>query len=129
MPAQVAHAAHIWIAKHIPKPFMVPLGLVSRRGKLGSTVLSDRIAARSALLLCYTCEHKLPVQWLRRFEYRLIPGYHSSDTRCDGCQEVTSVNIYNPEDGGYYQEYQKLQRIERQAGQAQLQIHDKRRVR
>jgi hypothetical protein len=111
MPA-VAHAAHIWIARHLPKPFLVPLGTVSRRGKTGSSVVSDRLALRTSLFFCATCEQKMPYRWSKRWEYAKIPGFHGEQVRCDSCQEVGSADIWHPEEGGYYQEYRRVTAFE-----------------
>ena len=124
-----AHAAYTWITQHLPRPFMVPLGTVARRGKLGSSVISDRLAQRTSIFLCASCEHKMPRDWLRRYEYCLIPGFHSEATRCDACQEMDSANIFHAEDGGYYREHQRLERIGENAVAVQVAVRDRRRVR
>lgn len=124
-----AHAAYTWVARHISKPFMVPLGTVARRGKLGSSVVSDRLAQRTSLFLCAACEHKMPRNWLRVYEYCLIRGFHSEATRCDSCQQIDTANIFHAEDGGYYREHQRLERIGKNAAAVQVAVRDGRRVR
>lgn len=125
----LAHSAHVWIKQHIQRPFMTPLGTVKRRGKLGSTVLANRIELRQSLFLCATCERKMPTGWMRRYEYRLIPNMHSEHTRCDACQQLDSANVFTAEDQGYFQEYQHLQGIATRAAAVQVAVRDHRRVR
>jgi hypothetical protein len=117
-----ANAAYVWLQTHLPKPFAVPLGTVERRGKSGSSVVTDRLALRTSLFLCKSCEDKMPWRWMRRFEYRLISNLHAAETRCDNCQQVTSTNIFFPEDGAYYQEYQAMRRHEARTAAQRVQL-------
>lgn len=123
-----AHAAYTWVVTHLPKPLMQPIGTVQRRGKSGSSVISDFLARRRVIFLCATCEHKMPFAWCRRWEYRLLPDLHSDGTRCDSCQQMDSTNIYTPEDGGYYQEVQRSTRTAQRAAAQQVLIRDHRRI-
>jgi len=124
----MAHDAFVWIRKHIPKPWAVPLGTVKRRGKLGSSVISDFVTLRKSLFLCATCVRAMPGNWARRWEYRLIPNMHSEWTRCDRCQLVGNADVFHPEDGGYFQEYQKLMGISTRAAAQQVAVRDHRRI-
>jgi hypothetical protein len=123
MSATVANAAYLWIKRQVEKPFMVPVGTIRRRGKSGSSVISDFLTLRRTIFLCASCEHKMPYRWLRRWEYRVIPGLHSAGTRCDNCQlDNCATNIYVPEDQGYWQEHLAVQRHEARTAAQRVQL-------
>lgn len=124
-----AHAAYAWVQTHLRKPFAVPIGTVKRRGKSGSSVVSDFLTLRKTIFLCASCEAKMPYAWRRRWEYRILRELRSTGTRCDHCQLVgQTTNIFVAEDGGYYQEAQHHQKIREQAAAQQVLVRDKRRI-
>ena len=124
-----AHAAYAWVQTHFKKPFLVPVGTVQRRGKPGSAVISGYLDQRKPLFLCASCEAKMPWRWLRRWEYRLIPGLSAAGTRCDSCQlPEQSTNVFYPEDQGYYQQHLRAERIRRNAAAQRVLVRDGKRI-
>lgn len=126
----MAHAAFIWAKQHLREPWAVRLGRVKRRGKLGSSVISDFVSLRKSLFLCASCVHAMPWGWLKRFEYRLIPNMHSEWTRCDRCQEIGNADVFHPEGPGtYFEQYQRLKQTSENAAAQQVAVMDRRRIR
>jgi hypothetical protein len=127
----MSHLRHLWIKNpHVRKPFARALGTVKRRGKLGSSVVANRLELRTSLFLCASCEYKMPAGWRKKYEYRLLPDMHGDHVRCDACQGVGPANIYHPEGPGTYtDEYQRLARIEQAATAQPFQVRDHRRIR
>jgi len=132
----MAHAAHLWINQHLPKPFMRPLGYVRRGPKTNATAVSDILARRDVLFLCAGCEARMPWRWATRHAYHVLPGLHGDGVKCDGCQERGPANIYHAEEGGYFQQWQQLDTLSRHAAAqsrasdgGRVPIRDRRRVR
>ncbi len=123
----LAHATHLFINNHVT-PKLQPLGYVRRKGKLGSSVVANRLELRTALFLCPDCQRKMPVLWCRRYEYRRIDNLYADHSRCDNCQGMGPTDVFTPEDGGYYQEYAKLTGISERARAQQATIRDGRRI-
>ena len=125
----LAHATHVFLNNHtrLPKLYGM-LGRVKRRGKLGSSVIANRLEMRTSVFLCKACENKMPAQWLRQYEYRVIENMHAANTRCDACQNMDSTNVFVAEDGGYYQQQQRLDGITKRSRDQQLTIRDGRRI-
>ncbi len=118
----LAHATHLFIKDHTPLPRLYGmLGTVKRRGKLGSSVVANRLELRTSVFLCATCVRKMPTQWLRQYEYRRIDNMHADGTRCDACQAITNTDVFVAEDQGYWQQQQRLAGItERSRAQQRL---------
>jgi hypothetical protein len=110
MTTHAAHSAYVWLKRTVTQPFVVPIGTVRRRGKSGSSVISDFVALRRSIFLCAPCVHKMPYRWMTRWEYAMIAGLHSTGTRCDSCQAITETDIFLPEEGGYFQEHLAVER-------------------
>lgn len=128
MPTQVAHAAHLWLTKHVPEPFMRKLGYVKRNGKLGSSVIANRLALRTTLFLCRACEAKMSRQWQRQYEYVEISSFHADESRCDWCMETTLTTIWWPEEGDYNRQHAVIRGIEQRAAAQQTTLRDGRRI-
>ena len=126
----LSHATHLFINNHTPVSKLYGmLGRVKRRGKLGSSVIANRLELRASVFLCKPCENKMPVQWLRQYEYRVIENMHADGTRCDACQSITSTNVFVAEDQGYWQQQQRLDGITQRSREQQLMVRDGRRIR
>lgn len=125
----LSHATHLFINNHtfLPKLYGM-LGRVKRRGKLGSSVIANRLELRASVFLCATCLGKMPAPWLRQYEYRQIENMHADGTRCDSCQDITSTDVFVAEDQGYWQQQQHLDGITRRSRAQQLTVRDGRRI-
>jgi hypothetical protein len=93
-----------WIAKALPfHKWRRPDGLAS--------MVRDLIALRKTLILCATCEHKMPRRWELRYDYALVKGFHAEMAACDYCRnDFTATNMYCAVDGAYHQEMIRAQR-------------------
>jgi hypothetical protein len=69
-----------------------------------ASFLSDLIALRKSVLLCYSCEQKMGRRWQDRINYGLVKSFHADDGFCDSCRHSTSCNLYIPVEGQYYQD-------------------------
>ena len=125
----LAHATHLFLNNHTPMPRLYGmLGRVKRRGKLGSSVIANRLETRNSVFLCAPCLHKMPALWLRQYEYRQIENMHADGTRCDSCQDITSTDVFVAEDQGYWQQQQRLDGITKRSRDQQITIRDGRRI-
>lgn len=86
-----------WIAKALPfHKWRRPDGLAS--------MVRDLIALRKTLILCASCEHKMPRRWEGRYNYQLVKGFHAEQAACDYCRnDWTAANMYCTVDGPYHQ--------------------------
>jgi len=98
---------------------MVPLKGWIRRRKSNAALIADFIALRKALMLCHSCEHRLPARWKSFYTYRLLPGFHGGG-RCDMCRVDQPGNLYLPEDDTYMTGMVKNQRVMDNARRQQL---------
>ena len=92
-----------WIKK--AKPFFKwsrPDGLAS--------MVRDLIALRKTLILCTSCEHKMPRKWESRYNYNFVKGFHAEGSACDYCRAQTPVNMWCAVDGLYHQEMEKARK-------------------
>jgi hypothetical protein len=123
------NAPYLWLKRHVVKPLAVPIGHINRRGKSGSSVISDFLTLRKTVFLCASCVHKMPYRWLTRFEYRVIAGLHSTGTRCDSCQmDNQATDIFVPEEGGYFQEHLAVHRHAKRTAAQRVQLRAGQRV-
>ena len=111
-------SARLWAKPHEQK----------RRRKSNAALIADFAALKKALMLCATCEAKLPQRWMSRYGYRLLRDMHTQG-RCDYCQTHDTCNIFHHEQGGYVEEWDRLGVIEASIKQQKIIIRDKRRVR
>lgn len=109
------------------QPLTALYGRVRRR-KSNAALIADFKALGKCLLLCATCEAKLPMRWTSRYGYRLLGNMHA-EGRCDYCQNQGPCDLYHPEDGGYARQWVQLERITTAAKAQAIAIRDTRRVR
>lgn len=79
-----------------------------------ASMVTDLVALRKTLILCASCEHKMPVRWESRYNYSFVKGFHAEGSACDYCRAQTSVNMYCAVDGAYHQEMSKAQKSVRE---------------
>ena len=87
----------------------LPLWKWRRPDGLASMVV-DLIALRKTLILCHSCEGKMPRRWESRYNYAFVKGFHAEGSACDYCRTQTSANMYCATDGAYHQEMEKARR-------------------
>jgi hypothetical protein len=67
-------------------------------------MVRDLMALRKTLILCASCEHKMPRRWESRYNYALVKGFHAEQAACDYCRDdFTAANMYMAVDGSYHQ--------------------------
>ncbi len=69
-----------------------------------ASMVHDLIALRKTLILCHSCEHKMPRRWESRYNYAFVKGFHADGAACDYCRMQTTANMYCAVDGPYHQE-------------------------
>ena len=92
-----------------------------------ASMVRDLIALRKTLILCYSCESKMPRRWESRYNYNFVKGFHAEGSACDYCRAQTPANMYCAVDGAYYGEMEKAQKSveETKARDRQLYERDK----
>lgn len=94
----------------------LPLHKWRRKDGLASFV-RDLIDLRKTLLLCPSCEQKMPRRWLGQYNYALVTGFHTEDTGCDYCRQLGCPNMYVAQDGKFHQEMVLAERRVRETRQ------------
>lgn len=75
-----------------------------------ASMVRDLIALRKTLILCSSCEHKMPHHWDSRYNYAFVKGFHAEGSACDYCRAQTTANMYCAVDGAYHQALEKARR-------------------
>lgn len=78
-----------------------------RRSDGLASMVRDLIALRKTLILCHSCEGKMPRRWESRYNYAFVKGFHTEGSACDYCRVQTSANMYCASDGAYHQAMEK----------------------
>lgn len=92
-----------WVKRALPLfKWRRPDGLAS--------MVRDLIALRKTLVLCHSCEQKMPRRWESRYNYAFVKGFHAEGAACDYCRVQTSANMYCAVDGPYHQEMEQGRR-------------------
>ena len=91
------------------------LPLYKWRRKQGmATFLRDLIDLRKTVVLCASCEGKMPGRWTDKYNYAYVRGYHAEGAACDWCRQVTSTNLYQAADGKYHQDRMRMEKSVRE---------------
>lgn len=98
-----------------------------RRRIADAAMLSHFIALKKTILLCASCEGKMPHKWFEHYGYRLLHNMHSQGS-CTYCRKFESCNMYFYWNERYVQEWDAMERIHTHARDQQLAIRDKRRI-
>src|SRR3990167_3876040 len=67
-----------------------------------ASMVRDLIALRKTLILCKSCEHKMPRKWESRYNYALVRGFHAGGTAGVYCPQnglQPAVNMWCAGDG------------------------------
>src|SRR3990167_60419 len=78
-----------------------------------ASMVRDLISLRKTLILCHSCEGKMPRKWESRYNYALVKGFHAGGTACDYCPQnglQPAVNMWCAVDGLYHQEMEKARK-------------------
>lgn len=108
-------------------PWKKPSETWSRR-RSDAAMIYDRAARHVTILLCATCERKMPRTWGDRLGYRLLHHMHTQG-HCDYCRTWESCNLFHHMEEGYYRQWEAQTRIVQAARDQQIAIRDKRRIR
>ena len=87
--------------------------------------VQNRIDLRRTLSLCRACEAKMPWRWQKRWEYVELTAFHADACPCDYCGETTSVSLFLPEEGDYWQAYVEANRGVHNAWKQELQVAER----
>ena len=98
------------------------------RRRSDAAMISDKASQHQAILLCASCEAKLPKKWTARYGYRLLHNMHT-EGHCDYCRTYASGNLYHHEDEGYCRQWVQQTAHLDAAREQQIAIRDKRRIR
>lgn len=98
-----------------------------RRRRSDAAMLSDFMALEKCLLLCLSCQRKMPHGWTGRYGYRCLHAFHT-DGSCDYCKTYQSCDLYHQMEGGYYQQWNQQTTLLENARQQQIAIRDRRRI-
>lgn len=86
-----------WVASTLPlHKWKRPDGLTS--------FLTDMVALRKTLSLCYTCEHKMPRRWEERYDYQRVRTFYADCAHCDWCRHPDSTTMWVATEGRYAQQ-------------------------
>ena len=75
-----------------------------------ASMVCDIIALRKTLILCHSCEGKMPRRWESRYNYNFVKGFHAEGSACDYCRAQTPTNMYCAVDGVYHQMMEKARK-------------------
>ena len=102
---------------------MIPMTGWIRRRRSNASMVADFLSLRKALMLCASCEARMPRRWLSLYTYRLLPSFHGVG-RCDMCRVEQPGNLYLPEDDTYMTGWVKNERIVENARRQQQMLRD-----
>lgn len=109
------------------QPLSAPWGIKRRRAIADAAMVSHYAALQKPILLCLTCEAKMPRKWTERYGYRVLHDMHT-EGECTYCRTYLSCNLYHHVEGDYCQEWVRHDQIRDAARQQQLLVRDRRRV-
>ena len=75
-----------------------------------ASMVRDLIALRKTLILCHSCEGKMPRRWGSLYNYSFVKGFYAEGSACDYCRRQTSANMYCAVDGAFHQEMEKARK-------------------
>lgn len=99
-----------------------------RRTQGMATFVRDLIDLRKPLILCSSCEAKMPRRWESRYNYEFYKGYFAECSACDWCRLRYAANMYLPVEGEYHQERVRVNKLvaEVEERERQLFLKDRR---
>ena len=86
------------------------------------------IALRKTLLLCPSCEQKMPRCWESRYNYALVKGFHAGGSACDYCPQrglQGSVNMYCAVDGPYHRQIARIEQSRQETMVRERHMYDR----
>lgn len=92
-----------------------------RRRRSNAALIQDFAALKKCLMLCASCERKMPYKWQGRYGYRLLHNMHSEGA-CDYCRTYNSCNLFHHSEGGYVEQWDRQTGILQRAAAQQRAI-------
>ena len=89
-----------------------------------TSFMADMISLRKTLLLCKSCEHKMPRRWGERYGYDFVQGYYAECAHCTRCRRAEPTNMYVAREGRYAVQLAEERRILAQMQERERRAYD-----
>ena len=98
-----------------------------RRRRSNAAMIQDFASLKKAILLCKSCEGKMPWRWQDRYGYRKLHDMHT-EGNCDYCRTYQSCDLFHHVEEGYFRQWEEQTGILTRAREQAIAIRDKRRI-